>query len=139
MEANCETGFVTEINPQFVEIAVDTTQEECHRCPLSNWCSMAGQTSIKIPREEIPQSLQINQKVEIRFEKIIQTSFLLYLFPMLFFMGAILVAKYLFFVANELFLFGIGIGALMLSLGIIKWFNNRLSARPEYKIKIVPL
>ncbi len=139
MTQNCETGRVKKIDDQFIEIEMESKAEECHKCSMSFLCGMGpGERIAKFPHSEINVPLRVGQRVEIRFERIIGTSFLLYIFPLILFIGGLLVARYCFGIQNELKLFGIGVAGLFVAFAIVRLLSQRLSKK-NYRIKINPI
>jgi len=102
---------------------------------MSSVCS--GKT-IELEKDSITEYLEVGDKVNLEYKKIIQSSVIVYMLPIVFFFLGIIVSKWLFQIENELFLFLNAIIATGLALGLVHYVNNHFG-ESKFKINIKPV
>lgn len=134
MQENCVNGRISGCDEKYVLVTVDT-ENDCRGCGLKNVCSSK---TIEFERSELSGRVEIGQRVELTYEKVLQTSALVYLLPVAFFFAGILFSKYLLHVPNELIQFLAALGFMSLAFLIIRKINNS-NNRTQYKISVRPV
>lgn len=131
MAESCEFGKITEITASHYRITLDENNS-CKSCGMNDMCS---KKEILVGREEVDSDFELYQPVEMIFEKVVQTSFLLYILPLFFFFAGIMIPQYVFNLEQELLVFGIAMGSLTLSFLGIRLFYKQLD-KETYSVKI---
>jgi len=131
MSDSCEFGRIAEVTDTQYRIVLDENSS-CKSCGMNELCA---QKEIMIDRDEAGTGFEVNEPVELVFEKVVQTSFLLYMVPLIFFFLGILVPQYIFHIRNELLLFVLASGSMTLSFFLIRLFYRRLD-KETYRVKM---
>ncbi|GEM_PF-2308017 len=127
----CVEGVVAEVNRKSFTVSM-MSGEGCKSCGLNNICN---QKFITLDRKDAPGDIQKGQKIKFEYDKVIQTSFLLYIVPILFFIGGIIFVKDILHIANEVIQFLSAFAATAIAFGIIRLFDNNI-AKKKYHINV---
>jgi positive regulator of sigma E activity len=127
----CVEGVVADVNPESFTVSM-MSGDGCKSCGLNNICN---QKFITLDRKDAPAGLQKGQKIQFEYDKVIQTSFLLYIVPMLFFIGGIMIAKDVLHISNEVIQFLSAFTATAVSFGIIRLIDKNVSKK-KYHINV---
>jgi len=98
---------------------------------------ICSEKEIVIPRDDIRWNVTTGQQVEIAYQKVLQTSAIVYLVPLLFFFGGLVGSRWLLGVTQEVSVFFAGLTALALGLWLVHILDERLSAK-SYRMDIFP-
>ncbi len=90
---------------------------------------------ITIPRNEIKWNVKSGQQVELTYNKVLQTSAIVYLIPLFFFFGGLAGSRWLLNSMQEVTVFFAGLAALAFGLWLVHILNNRLSIK-NYRLVI---
>ena len=129
------------ISGQIISTGVDEIivaiedEEQCHTCGLKDSCS---NKTLTLKKSEVNYTPVKGEQVQVIYKKLLQTSLLLYVFPLLAFFAGIAVCATLFRQNNELVLFLTGTAALAIALFLLRLFGKHLNNK-EYRIEIKPL
>ena len=129
MNENCVCGKVSGISTTQYFISIDS-EGECKGCGLSNFCS---NKTITLDKTSIAADLKKGDKVSLEYQKVIQTSMIIYLLPILFFFLGIFLSKWIMHIQNELLLFLNAMVATGFALILIHYINNHFG---EEKFKV---
>jgi len=127
-------GRITAIENDQLIIAVED-EEQCHACGLKNNCK---NTTLTLDRTPDTFQLQSGQDVLVTFGRLLKSSFLLYMFPLIALFAGTGLTAWFAGAENELLLFTGGMAALTVSLLLLKVLSPVFN-REEYKIQIKPL
>ncbi len=134
-----EKGTVRAFDDHIVEIALESSGEECHGCGMHALCTGGeGQRILRLPRDEIHFNLHRGQPIELRFKRLLAVSFIIYLLPLFFFLAGLVVSGVIFHIQNELIMFIAGMGGLAIGLGAVRILNNYFRKK-GYAVQIQPL
>lgn len=122
------------IGDQTFTVSLDS-DESCSACGLSGICS---DKKIEFEKECVSFPLEAGQLVEVEYRKVIQTSLIVYMVPIIFFFGGIAVVSLFVNNAGELLQFTGAVIGTGVGLAIVWWLNNRLSDN-KYKVNIKPI
>ena len=131
MTDSCESGRISKITPTHYVIQLEETNT-CRSCGIKEMCS---QKEVAIERNEVSESFELNEPVNLSFEKIIQTSFLLYIVPLIALFAGIIVARLIFRVHEDIILFAIAMAAMTITFFLIRLMYQKLD-KDSYTIKI---
>jgi len=134
MNDNWVSGIISGMSPTHYLVSLNS-EGECKGCGMSSVCS--GKT-IELEKDSITEYLEVGDKVNLEYKKIIQSSVIVYMLPIVFFFLGIIVSKWLFQIENELFLFLNAIIATGLALGLVHYVNNHFG-ESKFKINIKPV
>ena len=134
MIENCVSGKITGISPTHYLISIDS-EGDCKGCGMSSVCSSK---TIELEKKSLPNNLKIGEKVSLEYKKVVQTSLVVYMLPILFFFMGIILSKWLFHIENELFQFVNAIIGVALALGLVRYVNNHFS-ESKFKVNIKPI
>lgn len=127
-------GQVISAGTDEVVIAIED-EEQCHACGLKDSCS---NKTLTLKKSEVDYTPEKGERVQVIYKKLLQTSLLVYIFPLLAFFAGISVSVTLFHQDNELVLFLTGTATLAIALFLLHLFGKHLSKK-EYKIEIKPM
>ncbi len=127
----CVEGVVAEVIRDSFKVSM-ITDDGCKSCGMNNLCN---QKIITLNRQDGPADLKAGQRIKFEYDKVIQTSFLLYIIPILFFIAGILITKNLFHISNEPVQFLSAFAATGIAFIIIHFIDNRAS-KNKYHINI---
>jgi positive regulator of sigma E activity len=131
MSDSCEFGRIAEVTESQYRIVLDENSS-CKSCGMNELCA---QKEILLDREEVGRDFDVNEPVELVFEKVVQTSFLLYMVPLIFFFMGILIPQYVFHLHHELVLFVLASASMTLSFFFIRLLYKRLD-KETYRVKL---
>jgi len=135
MDDQCVNGRVAISDSEKFIIALDS-ENSCSACGMKNVCSSK---TIEFNKKQFPKlSLKVGQLVKIEYEKVIQTSFIIYMIPVFFFFMGIIISQYGFHVENEMIQFLWAIGATGLAFLFVNLLNKKLSEN-KYKVNVKPV
>ncbi|MGD9898068.1 MAG: SoxR reducing system RseC family protein [Calditrichaceae bacterium] len=134
MTLSCVYGRVAEINDTTYTIELEENSA-CGSCGMQGMCS---KESIHIEKKQVAFPLKQSQRVRLEFDRVIQTSVILYLIPVFLFFAGIALARILFDSANEPVQLGFGIAGLVISLFLIRFIDHRYSDKNDtIQIKLI--
>ncbi len=110
-------------------------ERQCAGCRLKESCS---NKTLTLNKTELDYQPRKGERVQVIYKKLLQTSLLLYLFPLLAFFMGIALSSAVLKEANELLSFLSGFIGLGLALALVRLFGKQLHKK-EYKIEIKPL
>ena len=122
------------MSPTHYFVSIDS-EGECKECGMRNICSSK---TIELEKTSIAENLKIGEKVSLEYKKVVQTSVIVYMLPILFFFLGIILSKWLFHIENELFQFVDAIFATGLALILVHYINNHFS-ESKFKVNIKPI
>jgi len=93
---------------------------------------------VEIKRSPELDQFKPGQKVLVQYEKVFQTTLIIYVMPILFFFAGILLGKVIFKTDNELILFLSALLSTGASLIIIHYLN-KIYGETKYKLDIKPV
>jgi positive regulator of sigma E activity len=96
---------------------------------------MCSQKEVSIERNAVSESFELHEPVELIFEKIIQTSFILYIIPLIALFAGIAIARLAFRIQEDIILFGIAMAAMTITFFLIRIIYQKLD-KDSYSIKI---
>lgn len=134
LNEHCLNGLVTRVTPTHLQISFEA-ESDCKGCSMNAICS---NKVVEIKKSPDMEQFKTGQKVLVQYEKVFQTTLIIYVMPILFFFAGILLSKLIFKTDNELILF---LGAL-LSTGvslIIIYHLNKIYGESKYKLDIKPV
>lgn len=131
MSDSCEFGRIAEITDTQYRIVLDENSS-CKSCGMKELCA---QKEVLIDREEVDSEFRLNEPVEMVFEKVVQTSFLLYIVPLLFFFAGIIIPQSIFNIRQEPLLIVTAFAAMAASFLFIRRIYEKLD-KDRYKIII---
>jgi positive regulator of sigma E activity len=134
IQDQCVDGSIIQKNEERFLIALNS-ENSCKACGMKNVCS---NKTIEFEKRQFPElNIKIGQKVRVEFEKVIQSSFIIYMIPILFFFAGIIISLYFFKITNELYQFLWALGFTGISFLIINYLSAILS-KSTYKVNIKP-
>jgi positive regulator of sigma E activity len=127
-------GRIQNISDSTFTVSLDS-EESCSTCGLSGVCS---DKKIEFEKEQVPFNIKVGQSVEVEYQKVIQTSLIVYMIPIFcFFAGIALISLAIKNPSEPLqflgAIIGTGIGLMIVSL-----LNKRL-ADNKFKVNIKPI
>jgi len=128
------SGQIISVEMDEVVIAIED-EEQCHACGLKDSCS---NKTLTLKKSEVNHTPVKGEWVQVIYKKLLQTSLLLYFFPLLAFFAGIIISATLFPQNNELVLFLTGTAALAIALFLVRLFGKHLNNK-EYRIEIKPI
>ena len=131
MDENCVTGIISGESPTHYKVAVDS-EGECKGCGMSSVCSSK---TIELEKDTLSDHYKVGEKVQLEYKKVIQTSFIVYILPILFFFLGIGITKLILHSSYELLLFIDAIIATGISLVIVNFINKHYS-NSTYKVNV---
>jgi len=131
MHDNCVTGIIAGENHTHFQIAVDS-EGDCKGCGMSSVCSSK---TVELEKASLSEKLRIGQKVSLEYKRVIQTSFIVYIIPILFFFLGIGLTKWILHINNELILFVNAILATGISLILVHYINKNYGSS-KYKVDV---
>ena len=134
MNDNCVFGKITGVSPTHYFVSIDS-EADCKGCGMSSVCSSK---TIELEKSYLAENLKIGEKVSLEYKKVVQTSLIVYMLPILFFFLGIILSKWLFHIENELFQFLNAVIATGLALGLVHYINNHFGAS-KFKVNIKPI
>ena len=134
MNDNCVSGIILSESPTHYFVSIDS-EGDCNGCGMNSICSSK---TISLEKTSIADNLKVGEKVNLEYRKVIQTSMIVYLLPILFFFLGIVLSKWLMHVENELFLFMNAIIATGLALGLVHYINNHFG-ESKFKVSVKPI
>ena len=135
MQDQCVDGRVAINNEEKFIVALDS-ENSCSACGMKNVCSSK---TIEFDKKQFPKlSFNVGQRVKIEYEKVVQTSLIVYMIPILFFFSGIVISQYVFHIENELIQFLWAIGATGLAFLFVNYLNKKLSDG-NYKVNVKPV
>lgn len=134
METNQELGQIVAVDEQAVIVAIKSRLPECTHCGIAHLCQpvTAAERQIKFPKKQLSFTPKIGQKVHIRFNKIVQYAFMVYLMPLFFFLTALFVAQFCFRIQHEVWLFLFALMGLVIGFFILRFVNNLFSKKSSH-------
>lgn len=133
LHEQCLNGMITRVTPTHLQISFET-ESDCKGCSMNVVCS---NKVVEIEKSPDMEQFKTGQKVQIQYQKVFQTTLIIYVLPIMFFFAGILFTKLIFKTDNELILF---LGALFstgISLIIIHHLNN-IYGETKYRLEIKP-
>lgn len=134
MNDNCVHGKISGISPTHYLVSIDS-EGDCKGCGMNNVCSSK---TIELDKASIKGNLKIGEKVNLEYHKVIQTSMIVYMLPILFFFLGIVLSKWLFHIENEIFLFMNALIATGIALGLVHYINNHFG-ESKFKVNVKPI
>lgn len=134
MDDYCVNGRISAANETHFIVSLDS-DNSCKSCGLSNVCS---DKKIEFSQDLYSGLVKIGQEVRVEYQKVIQTSLIIYLIPILFFFAGIVITQQLLNIQNELVIFASAMGSTGLAFVFISILNRTLS-NTNYKVKITPI
>lgn len=134
MNDNCVFGKITGISHTHYFISIDS-EGDCKGCGMSSVCSSR---TIELEKTSVTENLKLGEKVSLEYKKVVQTSMIVYMLPILFFFLGIIVSKWLFHIENELFQFLNAVIATGLAFGLVHYINNHFG-ESKFKVNIKPI
>jgi len=131
MNENCVTGIIAGETPAHYLVAVDS-EGECKGCGMSSVCSSK---TIELEKAALTDRFKVGQKIQLEYKKVIQTSFIVYILPILFFFLGIGVTKLLLHSDNELLLFLNAILATGIALVLVSYIGKHYG-NSTYKVNV---
>ena len=110
-------------------------EAQCKSCGLKDSCS---NKTLTLDKSEVDYPAIKGERVQVIYKKLLQTSLLLYLFPLLAFFAGIALSAVFFPEANEMVLFLTGIVSLTIALILVRLFGKQLNEK-NYRIEIKPV
>ncbi len=101
MNDNCVSGKISGMSSTHYFVSIDS-DGDCKGCGMSSLCSSK---TIELEKTSIAENLKMGEKVNLEYKKVIQTSMIVYMLPILFFFLGIILSKWLLHIENELFQF----------------------------------
>lgn len=123
MISNCVNGRVTEVSDTTYTIELEENSA-CGSCGMHVMCN---KESVQIGKEQVSFSLAKSQRVRLEYDRVIQTSIIIYLIPVFLFIAGIILARLLVDQANEPVQLGFGMVGFIMSLFLIRLLDHRLS------------
>ncbi|MBN2426273.1 MAG: SoxR reducing system RseC family protein [Calditrichaceae bacterium] len=127
-------GRIQGITETSFTVSLDSIKS-CSACGFKAICS---EKKIEFERDNADFPLKIGQMVEVEYKKVIQTSFIVYAVPMLFFFAGIAGTILLVENAGDLMQFTGAVIGVIIGLGVVWLLNRKLSDR-NYKVNIKPI
>jgi len=134
MNDNCVSGKISGVSPTHYFVSIDS-DGECKGCGMSSICSSK---TIELERNAVNEDLKIGEKVNLEYKKVVQTSMIVYMLPILFFFLGIIISKWLFHIENEIVQFLNAMIATGLALGLVRYINDHFS-ESKFKVNIKPI
>ena len=97
--------------------------------------SVCSSKTIELEKDTLSDHYKVGEKVQLEYKKVIQTSFIVYILPILFFFLGIGITKLILHSSNELLLFIDAIIATGISLVIVNFINKHYS-NSTYKVNV---
>ncbi len=117
-----------------IVIAIEDEQQ-CRSCGLKGTCS---NKMLTLENSDVDYPAVNGEKVQVIYKKLLQTSLLLYLFPLLAFFGGIALSAVFLREVSEVLQFMAGFVSLALALISVRLLGKHLSKK-EYRIVLKPL
>ena len=134
MSDECIKGWIQGITEKSFTVTLDSTAS-CSACGLKAICS---DKKIEFERDAAAFPLKIGQMVEVEYQKVIQTSFIVYVIPILFFFAGIACTILLIENAGDFMQFTGAVIGVIIGLGVV-WLLNRKLSDHKYKVNIKPI
>lgn len=134
MSYNCVNGRIAKVDPEQYLIKL-TEDSHCKSCGMAAQCN---EKYVELDRSQVEGTFKTGQRVSVEYEQVVQTSFILYLLPILFFFAGIFITGWLFRTESELAAFAGGLVATGLALFIIHIISQKIGNQ-KYKIHVKPL
>ena len=134
MNDNCVSGKISGMSSTHYFVSIDS-DGDCKGCGMSSLCSSK---TIELEKTSIAENLKMGEKVNLEYKKVIQTSMIVYMLPILFFFLGIILSKWLLHIENELFQFLNAMVATGLALGLVHYINNHFG-ESKFKVNIKPI
>ncbi|HGY57177.1 MAG TPA: hypothetical protein ENK44_15825 [Caldithrix abyssi] len=131
MSEPCIEGQVGRVDENQFEVRF-ADEEGCASCGIKHLCT---DKQIVLDRTLVKGEIKTGQKIRIEYRKVFQTALIVYLLPLLFFFGGIVLAKIAWGSQNEPLQFVTAFAALGLGLLALNRLNNLLSKK-KYKIDV---
>ena len=128
------SGQIVSSETHKIIIAIEDEQQ-CRSCGLKGSCS---NKTLTLNRNEVDYPAVNGEKVQVIYKKLLQTSLLLYLFPLLAFFGGIALSAVFLREVSEVLQFMAGFVSLALALISVRLLGKHLSKK-EYRIVLKPL
>lgn len=134
LNEECVEGIVADVNQQSFTVSM-ISGEGCKSCGLNNLCN---QKVITLDRKDAPAGIHEGQKIKFEYDKVIQTSFLLYIVPIIFFIGGILLVKDVLHISNEVLQFLSAFAATGISFVLIRLIDNSVAKKKNHiNVKVI--
>ena len=127
-------GQVVSSEMHKVVIAIEDEQQ-CQGCGLKDSCS---NKTLTLNKSEVDYPALKGERVQVIYKKLLQTSLLLYLFPLLAFFGGIALSAAFLRETSEVVQFLSGFVSLAVALILVRLFGKQLNQK-DYKIEIKPV
>lgn len=127
----CVEGIVAEVGRDSFKVSM-ITEDGCKSCGLNNLCN---QKIITLNRHDGPADIKTGQRIKFEYDKVIQTSFLLYIVPILFFISGIIITKDMFHISNEVIQLFSALSATGIAFIIIRLIDKRVS-KNKYHLNV---
>jgi positive regulator of sigma E activity len=134
MNDNCVSGKISGMSCTHYFVSIDS-DGDCKGCGMSSVCSSK---TIELEKTSIPENLKVGEKINLEYHKVIQTSMIVYILPILFFFFGIALSKWLLHIENELFLFMNAIITTGIALGLVHYINNHFG-ESKFKVTVKPI
>jgi len=131
MNDNCVSGIITNESPTHFYVSIDS-EGDCKGCGMSNVCS--GKT-IALDKSDMENNIKIGSKVNLEYKKVIQTSMIVYLLPIIFFFAGIFLSRWILQIENELLLFTNAVLATAVAFLLVHYINNHFG-KSKFKVNI---
>ncbi|MEJ2543663.1 MAG: SoxR reducing system RseC family protein, partial [Calditrichaceae bacterium] len=125
---------ISGISPTHYFVSIDS-EGDCKGCGMSSVCSSK---TIELEKTTVAENLKVGEKVSLEYKKVVQTSLIVYMLPILFFFLGIIISKWLFHIDNELFQFLNALVATGLALGLVHFINNHFG-ESKFNVNIKPI
>ena len=127
-------GQVIAADMQKIVIAIND-ETQCAGCGLKDSCS---NKTLTLNKSKVDYPAVKGEGVQVIYKKLLQTSLLLYLFPLLAFFGGIALSAAFLGERSEVVQFLAGFVSLAVALILVRLFGKQLN-RKDYKIEIKPV
>ena len=127
----CVEGVVSEVTEESFKVSM-TSGDACKSCGLNNFCN---QKIITLNLKDAPTDIRTGQKIKFEYDKVIQTSFLLYIVPIIFFIAGIIITKDVLHISNEVIQFVNALIATGLVFIIIRLIDKSVSKK-KYHVNV---
>ncbi|MBD3225787.1 MAG: hypothetical protein GF313_13750 [Caldithrix sp.] len=128
-------GKISAVTDQVYRISINDDAQECSTCGLKGICNTHY---VEVNKSEMDNAFHTGQKVSIAYSKVIQTSFILYVLPLIFFFLGIVLTRGVLQIQNELILFVAALSLMGLAFWIVHTINNKYGSS-KYKVRIEPI
>ncbi|MBN1406806.1 MAG: SoxR reducing system RseC family protein [Calditrichaceae bacterium] len=134
MNENCVSGKISGMSLTHYFISIDS-EGDCKGCGMSGVCSSK---TIELEKTSVTENFKVGEKISLQYEKVIQTSIIVYMLPIAFFFLGIILSKWLFHIENEIIQFLNAMIATGLALWLVHYINNHFS-ESKFKVNIKPI